>query len=89
MGLRLRCARCYSARRLEVLFLRATLAVLVIRLVGLGARALNIARHVQATIETGAVFSSPSWWPPLLLRRCADFSDNLFRERSLIPRSRA
>lgn len=50
-GLGLRYARCHSARRLEILLLLGTLAMLVIWLVGLVGRNEGWNRHLQANTE--------------------------------------
>lgn len=77
-GFGLRYANCRTAKRLEVLLLVGTLAALVTWLVGLGARAMDWTRHLQAnTVRKREVLSTffigrqllacpPSLLPPLL-----------------------
>ena len=69
-GFGLRYARCWSGKRLEVLLLISTLAMLALWLVGLHARQTGLARHFQANTERRRpVLSTVFLGQQLLLRQ--------------------
>ncbi|HEY5959146.1 MAG TPA: transposase [Polyangiaceae bacterium] len=78
-GFGLRYARSSSLHRIHVLLLLVALATLVLWLVGLAARAYNLARRFQAnTISNRAVLSTPFLGRQLLLRRSTELPVSAF-----------
>lgn len=83
-GFGLRYARSSSAARMEVLVVLTVLAALAFWIVGLAARALNLARHFQANTETSRpVLSTPFIGKQLILRREAHLPVSLLNRMLL------
>jgi len=69
---------------MEVLVVLTVLAALAFWIVGLAARALNLARHLQANTETSRpVLSTPFIGRQLILRREAHFPVSLLNRMLL------